>query len=66
MKNLELSMHNREAREEAPAGGAASQGLAPPSPASSGQESSPATFDFIHFGLGNNQLKEATGTPGMC
>lgn len=30
------------------------------------QEGSPSTFDFIHLALGNNQLKEATGTSGMC
>lgn len=65
-KNLELSMHNREAREEAPAGGAASWGPAPPSPGSSGQEGSPATFDLIRLGLGSNHLREAPGTPGMC
>lgn len=66
MKNLELSMQNREAREEAPASGTTSQGPAPPSPGSSGQEGSPSTFGFIHLGLGNNQLREATGIPGMC
>lgn len=43
IKNLELSMHNTEAREEALAGNTASLDP-PPIP---GQEGSPATLDFI-------------------
>lgn len=65
IKNLELSMHNREAREEAPAGGA-SWGPALLSPGISEQEGSPSTSDSIRLGLGSNHLKEAPGTPGMC
>lgn len=59
-------MRNREAREEAPAHSAASRGPAPPSPGGAGQEGSPSTFEFQRLGLGNNQLEEATGTPGIC
>lgn len=61
MKNLELSMHNTEAREEALAGNAASLDL-PPQPRARGISS---YLGLYHLGLGNNQLKEATGTPEM-